>query len=502
MVNYVKFMRGTPEAYARLEVKDTDTLYFISSADSTDGLLYLGNKLISGDSDTLTTFSLSQLEDVLIKENLIEKSLLVYDTNEKKWLDLTLSELVFIGANNSSDGIAGLVPAPPKGKTNLFLKSDGTWAEIVVNETVIADANIITVENSDVEISHNELINNAIKDLDIVNGDIVIIKDLIAGDKYKHTAYVYDGEHWAAMDGNYNAENVYFDEDFVFTEKIGTVKTLTNGSATVAAAGKNVKEFLSSLFAAESQPTISKPSYSLTVTPILAETAEVGNYINGYSWDGTWSAGSYQYGSKQNSGTTTGITSSYEVSENKENKNATTLDGSFTLDAPIQIDSINAKTYATITGKCTYGDSPYTPVTNLGNPASAGAITGNTITKTVDVSVTGYRSSFKYVGEDCTSEINSDFIRAATNMNGNTKDFGTVAIPQGTKRVMFAVPGTTATLKSVTDIDGMGLPVTDNFTKHTIAVEGANSFAATDYTVFVEDVPEGLAATRFAVVIS
>jgi hypothetical protein len=42
------------------------------------------------------------------------------------------------------------------------------------------------------------------------------------------------------MDGNYNAENVYFDEDLITTSAVGNI-TLTNGSATIAAAGKNLK---------------------------------------------------------------------------------------------------------------------------------------------------------------------------------------------------------------------------------------------------------------------
>ena len=498
-------MRGTPEAFSRLQHKDTDTLYFITSADATDGLLYLGNKLISGDNDKdLTTFSLSQLEDVLIQENLSEKALLVYDEQSKKWISSTPSELVFIGASNSANGIAGLVPAPKQGATNLFLRSDGNWAEIVVNETVVADNNIITVENNDINIVHNELINNAITDLEIAKGDIIIIKDLIADDKYQHTAYVFDGENWSAMDGNYNAENVYFDEDFVFTEKIGTVKTLTNGSATVAAAGKNVKEFLASLFAAETQPTITAPTYSLSATPVLAATAEIGNYINGYNFDGSWSSGSYQYGSKENSSTSTGITPTYVVTENKENQTSNALDGNFTLTNPIQINSTTSKSYATITGECVYEDSPRTPVTNLGNEASAGSLKGKTITKTAEVLVTGYRSSFKYVGEDRDTEIDSDFIRNSINMNGNTKDFGTIIIPKGTQRVVLAVPDGSATLTSVIDIDGMGLDIKSNFTKYVIAVEGANSYPATDYSVFVckSDSEDGLAATRYTVTIS
>ncbi len=38
--------------------------------------------------------------------------------------------------------------------------------------------------------------------------DIFVVKALIAGGKYSYTAYVYDGSVWAAMDGNYSAENV------------------------------------------------------------------------------------------------------------------------------------------------------------------------------------------------------------------------------------------------------------------------------------------------------
>lgn len=213
------------------------------------------------------------------------------------------------------------MPAPKKTQTNLFLRSDGTWASIDSENNTAVVNNILTVENTNTQVSHLDLINNAIQDLPVINqGDIVIIKDLIIGDKWQYTAFVYNGENWKAMDGNYNAENVYFDEDFIFTEKIGTVKTLTNGSATVPAAGKNVKEFLASLFASETQPTITSPTYNLTATPILENTTEIGSYITGYSWDGSWSSGSYSYGSKENSSTSTGINKpTYEISENKMN---------------------------------------------------------------------------------------------------------------------------------------------------------------------------------------
>ena len=61
-------------------------------------------------------------------------------------------------------------------------------------------------------------------DTEIHNGDTAIVKRDIAGGKSSYTAYVYDGE-WKAMDGNYRADNVYFDEDLIYTANIG-VKTV------------------------------------------------------------------------------------------------------------------------------------------------------------------------------------------------------------------------------------------------------------------------------------
>lgn len=72
-------------------------------------------------------------------------------------------------------------------------------------------------------------------------GDMAVVKTLLAEGKYSHTGYVYNGSAWAAMDGNYNAENVYFDEDMLFTYKFGKYE-LVNGNVTIPSAGKNLKE--------------------------------------------------------------------------------------------------------------------------------------------------------------------------------------------------------------------------------------------------------------------
>ena len=474
-VSYVKFQRGTEEAYQRLvelDRIDDNTLYFIYPKDNSSvGKLYLGSRLISGGDIVLSAATLDDLADVVV-QGAGTNSFLVKNGND--WVAKSLSDVVALIAEN--------------------LEIDSAPAQVFqVSLTNAAD-------------NHEAAINAEVGDKILVPGDMAIVKAPIVDGNYQHTAYVYTADaegngEWVAMDGNYNAENVYFDEDFIFTTTLGTVTELVNGSTTVDAAGKNVREFFAQLFAKENQPTITAPSYSLSATPILAVNAEIGNYINGYSWDGSWSAGSYQYGSKENTSTATGITATYAMSENVEDKTSTLLDGSFTLDAPIQIDAEGKKTYATVSGECTYIDSPYIPVSNIGNAATAGSLKGSTISKSAKVEVTGYRSSFYYVGTDCTTEVDSDFIRDSINKNANTKNFGTVTIPAGTKRIVFAVPGS-ATLNVVTDVDGMGLDVKGNFTAKTVAVEGANGFAAIDYTVFICENSNGLAATSYTVSIS
>ena len=116
MANYVKFIKGTPNAFKNLRVKNEDTLYFIVEPDDDEGLLYLGNKLIAGgDCDGHDKVALSELTDVLIDNNIDTSTLLMFDPIRQKWINQTLDNLVFVGATADSNGVNGLVPSPKKG---------------------------------------------------------------------------------------------------------------------------------------------------------------------------------------------------------------------------------------------------------------------------------------------------------------------------------------------------------------------------------------------------
>jgi hypothetical protein len=81
---YVKFLRGTPAAWADLATKDTDTLYFISETNADRGKLYLGPKLISDGSITQIN-NLGDLKDVLIQAGIPTDSILVFNAETQKW---------------------------------------------------------------------------------------------------------------------------------------------------------------------------------------------------------------------------------------------------------------------------------------------------------------------------------------------------------------------------------------------------------------------------------
>ena len=81
-VNYVKFFRGTPNAFEKLAVKNNDTLYFISETDEVTGSLYLGSTLISGNIS-----SLKDLEDISINEIIEKDQILAYDDISQKWVN-------------------------------------------------------------------------------------------------------------------------------------------------------------------------------------------------------------------------------------------------------------------------------------------------------------------------------------------------------------------------------------------------------------------------------
>lgn len=129
-LHYVKFVRGTYNSWANLNQKDNDTLYFIYDGnDSSKGLLYLGNKLISGSDNQ--AIDIADLANVSI-DALANKQLLAYNGNTGEWENTSLADIISVSdLSVATSTSAGLMPAlPAENGANKFLRGDGTWAEI------------------------------------------------------------------------------------------------------------------------------------------------------------------------------------------------------------------------------------------------------------------------------------------------------------------------------------------------------------------------------------
>ena len=295
------------------------------------------------------------------------------------------------------------------------------------------------------------------------NGDIAVLEKSISGDKKSHTAFVYDNA-WKAMDGNYNASNVYFDEDITYTVGFGTLAKPTS-NAKFPATGKNVTEVFKALMAESKDPVTTQPSATLSSNNIGA--MEVGTNI-AINYNISTNPGSYTYGPA------TGVT----FSEYKATFNGQTLTGASGTFTSVQVtDNMSLS----ISGSVKHSDGVI-PKTNLGNAYEEGQI--KAATKSLSKgTLTGYRNWFYgYKAGGATidaANLTSANIRALTHKNGEFP--GTISTNK-MQQMFFAIPKGKKTNVSVAN-NVNGAPCT--VTKVTdIMVEGANGYTAIAYDVW------------------
>lgn len=296
-------------------------------------------------------------------------------------------------------------------------------------------------------------------------GDFGIVKEKLSPEgKYQYTAYIYDGENWAAMDGNYDAENVYFQKDLTITAPIGVQTIPASGSKTLATTGKNLKQVLDMIVASEKNPSTTQPSVTLNSSNIGAK--EVGtNIAIAYSF--ATNPGSYTYGPA------TGVTfSGYEATFNGETLN--TASGTFTSVQVVDGTSLS------ISGKCASSEGAV-PLTNLGNPYEAGKIAAKNYTPSKGT-LTGYRGWFYGYYNGTTAIADPAAITSAQLRAFGTKtNFPTTMNTSQMQQMFFAAPkGRVSSVSISNAVNGAPLTVT----KGSASVEGANGYAAAEYDLF------------------
>jgi len=130
-----------------------------------------------------------------------------------------------------------------------------TWDELDPGNFAISADQVIGLNGTIASLSttHYETADlDMLSDYDTYNnGDTAVVKTLIAGEganaKYSYTAYVWNSDltgddKWAAMDGNYDASNVYIGKDVSCLGSYTAVGNINKNE--VIPSGKSVQQIL------------------------------------------------------------------------------------------------------------------------------------------------------------------------------------------------------------------------------------------------------------------
>lgn len=300
-------------------------------------------------------------------------------------------------------------------------------------------------------------------------GDTFVIKTVISGDKISYTAFVYNGSAWAAMDGNYDAENVYLASDLTITANIGVQEIDASGSKTLATTGKNLKQVLDMIMAEEKNPSVTQPSVSVSSSE--AKSYEAGTRITP-KYNATLNPGKYEFGPE------TGVAAT-SWSVTLDSQTLTEASGTF---SEIQVtDSTNLK----ITATAQHSEGAV-PKTNLGNEYTDGKIVAGSKSGQTGA-ITGFRQMF--YGVDTTGgEINSALIRGLTAGGAASAKTITINAVAEAKCIIVAVPqGSALKVKQAILTSSMNVDITSSYAKQSdpVNVEGANGFDAVPYDIYV-----------------
>ena len=200
MANYVRFQRGTQEAYNKLKQAgrlNDYILYFIYDPDDVSvGTLYMGSRLISGGDATVIASALKDLTDVVINES--GENYFLVQNAKGKWVSTSLNSVVaLIKSQLKEPDLSNLVT---KEELELLSTQISTLENSIDNKVdkVIYQVPIID-ENGDPVLDDNN--NPTYKE---VEGTLVTPED-----REKLNALVLDEDgSGVEISGTVNAENV------------------------------------------------------------------------------------------------------------------------------------------------------------------------------------------------------------------------------------------------------------------------------------------------------
>jgi hypothetical protein len=297
-----------------------------------------------------------------------------------------------------------------------------------------------------------------------VNGDTGVVKTQIGDNLYSYKAYVFDGTlgTWKAMDGNYSANNVYFENDITAMYTFGKHTGTDASPVTIDAKGMTLAQvFEGALTKVNNAPSVTNPTCDISIAS--QSDKEIGSTVNTFTWNRSYTDGSYGFGrygdTKEKSAgcklSSSTVTCSKELTDASTALSATS--GTAYLTEPVTL-GIGSNTIATMNLTCNYEASPYEPANNIGGKATEKSpIAAGSKTDSATLTVSGYRQAL-YIGtttqERASDSITSDFLKGVEKVDGkavfsslknetqknNNKKTGTytITVPVGEKTIVIA----------------------------------------------------------------
>ena len=351
-----------------------------------------------------------------------------------------------------------------------------TWDQLPYfggTETSVYEVDAINGE------SHNAAISRVVDNAQLSKGNVAIVKELIVEGKYSYSAYVYNGTTWAAMDGNYSAKNIYFDENLMFTHQFGRHKPGSSGSYVLPVADNKLSLFdlLVDSYSQEQYPSKTDPSVSVTLTG--AGTYEVGTEITP-TFTASFEDGKYTYGPEPTGATVTAWKVTSTDGETFTSNSGTCNKITVADDTDFSVTAVATHTQGAVA------------LTNKNNEYPSVQIASGSKTSTSS-KITGYRSFFYGILNTSSTEepLTSDIVRTRLTNGGNYNSSKSLTLnaTATSKRMVILIPSasTRGGLNEVILTSAMNTPITSSYTKTEagIKVEGVNGATAVDYDMYV-----------------
>ena len=220
---------------------------------------------------------------------------------ETKTLNVRFQQKIDTAENWASSSIillAGEIAI--ESDTNKFKFGDGEHTYSQLSYAGIDQAQLAAIEDNYYRLTPADNVSDNDALATIINatkGDIAVIERAIGGISTASslTAYMYNGTAWQALDGNYDASNVYFNQDLITSFAMGNI-TLSNGMATIGATGKNLMEVWESIYVKEINTELKKTTPSCTMSGNSVKYYLVGATSDAYTITLGLNKGEYDYG--------------------------------------------------------------------------------------------------------------------------------------------------------------------------------------------------------------